>query len=102
VAEFLCDRITRAFRTEEFFVHGLHTDLPTYQIRKEDMTFTIIQDGPRIVLSMSAQYQHVARLIVLEELLALQDLLDSVKAMKSPDSMGQDLMTGILDSERSG
>ena len=33
MAEFICARITRAFRNEEFFVHMLDSDVPTYQIR---------------------------------------------------------------------
>ncbi len=97
LSEFLCSRITEAFRVEEFFVNRLHTDVPTWQIRKEDMVFTVMQEGSEIVLMMPVQHQYVARLIVLEELLALQDLLDTVKDMKSPDLMGSGLLTGAFD-----
>jgi len=96
VADFICGRILNAFRNEEFFVHGLHTDTPTYQIRKEEMTFTLIHDNENITITTPVKYQLVARMIILEEILTLQDLLESVKDMKSPDSMGNELMTGFF------
>ena len=96
VADFLCSCIMQAFRNEEFFVHRLHTDLPTYQICKEDMAFTVIHEDCRILLNMPAQFQHIARLIVLEEILALQDLLDSVKKMQNQNAMSLELMTGLF------
>jgi Kef-type K+ transport system membrane component KefB len=98
IADFLCARIMQAFRNEEFFVHRLHTDIPTYQIRKEDMAFSVINEGSRIQLNLPAEYQHIARLIVLEEILSLQDLLDSVKQMKRLDSMGADIITGAFST----
>jgi Kef-type K+ transport system membrane component KefB len=96
LAELLCQRIVRAFRDEEFFVHRLPTDVPTYQVRKDTMVFTMIRSGGTVRLNMPPAWQHVARMIVLEELLSLQDLLDSVKKMKSPDSMGTELMAGLF------
>jgi len=96
MAEFICARITRAFRNEEFFVHMLDSDMPTYQIRKEDMAFSIVQDDVHITISMPLQYEHVGRLIVLEEVLALKDLLDSAKDMQSPDQMGTDLVSNLF------
>ncbi|MBN1269526.1 MAG: cation:proton antiporter [Kiritimatiellae bacterium] len=102
MAEFLCSRIARAFRHEEFFVHRLHTDASTYEIRKEYMAFSLVQEGPEITLNMPARYQHVARLIVLEEVLTLQELLDSVKQMKSPGAMGAELLDGLYGGKRNG
>ncbi|NCC51008.1 MAG: cation:proton antiporter [Spartobacteria bacterium] len=96
ITDFLCERIMQAFRNEEFFVHRLYTDQPTYHICKDEMMFTVIQDGNQIVLSMPAKYQHIARMIVVEEILSLQDLLDSAKKMKSPDSMGIELLSGLF------
>jgi len=96
MAEFICGRITRAFRGEEFFVHLLDSDIPTYQIRKEDMAFSIVQDDVHITLSMPVQYEHIGRFIVLEEVLALKDLLESAKNMQSPDQMGTDLVSNLF------
>lgn len=96
MAEFICARITRAFRNEEFFVHKLDSDVPTYQIRKEDMAFSIVQDDATITISMPCQYEHIGRLIVLEEVLALKDLLESARNMQSPDQMGSDLVSNLF------
>lgn len=96
MAEFICSRITKAFRNEEFFVHRIDTDLPTYQVRKEDMAFTIVHNELSITISMPVQYEYVGRFIVLEEVLALKDLLDSAKDMQSPDQMGTDLVSNLF------
>lgn len=96
VAEFLAGRLVKAFRQEEFFVHRLHTDSPVYQIRKEDMAFTLMQHEEKLSVNAQAYYQHIARLIILEEVLALQDLLDSVKKMEDPGDMSQALLSGFF------
>lgn len=97
LAEFLVSRINRAFRNEEYFVHRLHTDTPTWQIRKEDISFTIIQDDRRVILNMPARYQHIARFIVLEEILNLSEFLESVRKMQSPEDMGAQLLKGVFE-----
>ncbi|HIE11743.1 MAG TPA: cation:proton antiporter [Kiritimatiellae bacterium] len=97
LAEFLVSRINRAFRAEEYFVHRLHTDTPTWQIRKEDISFTIIQDDRRVILNMPVRYQHIARFIVLEEILNLSEFLESVRKMQSPQDMGTELLKGAFD-----
>ena len=60
------------------------------------MAFSIVQDDVHITISMPLQYEHVGRLIVLEEVLALKDLLDSAKDMQSPDQMGTDLVSNLF------
>jgi Kef-type K+ transport system membrane component KefB len=98
IAEFLMARILKAFRQEEFFVHRLHPDTPVYQIRQEDMAFTLVQNGPEILLQTPAQHQHVARLIVLEEVLSLQSLLEATRELKDLSSMQTGLLSGMFDA----
>ena len=45
---------------------------------------------------MPTANQHIARMILLEELLSLSDLLESTKQMKGLDEMGSDLMSGLF------
>jgi len=97
LAEFLVSRINRAFRNEEYFVHRLHTDIPTWQIRKEDITFTLIQDNQKVILNMPARFQHIARFIVLEEILNLTEFLESVRQMQSPEDLGAQLLRGAFE-----
>lgn len=96
ITEFLLNRFVTALQREEFFVHHLHTEQPTHQVRKDDIIFTLIQDENILRLNVSTKNQHVARMILLEELLALSDLLESTKKMKDVDAMGTDLMAGLF------
>jgi len=96
ITEFLLNRFVRALQDEEFFVHRLHTDTPTYQIRKDDIAFMLILDGAKLQVNVPAAQQAIARMILLEELLSLSDLLESSKQMKGLDEMGSDLMSGLF------
>ncbi|MEN7973813.1 MAG: cation:proton antiporter, partial [Verrucomicrobiota bacterium] len=91
ITEFLLNRFVRALQNEEFFVHHLHTANPTYRVLKDDIAFTLIQDDKQLLVSVPTVNQHIARMILLEELLSLSDLLESTKKMKSIDEMGTDL-----------
>ncbi len=96
ISEFLRNRFVRALQQEEFFVHHLHTDQPTYRVLKDDIAFTIIEDDNKLVINVPAANQAIARMVLLEELLALTDLLESTKRMKNIDEMGSDLMSGLF------
>ena len=82
IAELLRERIVQAFQSEEFFVYALGMDPPTYQIRKDEMVFTLLQDGNTIILTSNSPDDYVARLVVLEEILNLADMVESVKKMQ--------------------
>lgn len=99
LAEFLFSRMAQGFRNEEFFVYRLGQDIPTYQIRKDDMVFTLSQEGEKILLTAPAKYEHVARFLMLEELLTLQDLATSFERMRDLDSMKSSLLKGVFDAE---
>ena len=96
LAEFMFARIAGAFRREEFFVYTLSHETGTIQIRKDEMTFSISQEGATLVLSSHEAHEHVLRLIVLEELLVLEDLFQSLKSLKE-NGMGKRLMEGLFD-----
>jgi Kef-type K+ transport system membrane component KefB len=96
ITEFLMARFVKALQREEFFVHHLHTEKPTYQVRKDDIVFTLIEDGTTLKLNVPAANQHIARMMLLEELLSLSDLLESTKKMKGIDEMGTDLLSGLF------
>jgi Kef-type K+ transport system membrane component KefB len=96
ITEFLLNRFIRALQDEEFFVHHLHTDTPTYRVLKDDIAFTLTGDGNQLKVDVPAANQHIARMILLEELLSLSDLLESTKQMKGLDEMGSDLMSGLF------
>lgn len=96
ITEFLLNRFVRALKDEEFFVHKLHTSTPTYRVLKDDIAFTLAEEGKQLTITVPTASQHIARMILLEELLSLSDLLESTKQMKGLDKMGTDLMSGLF------
>ncbi len=95
VAEFVMNRLIHAFRREEFFVHTMHGGNRAYQIRKDNLAFSFIQERGRIELLMTEASDHVVRFIVLEELLALEDVFEACKKIKDMQAMRSNLLTGL-------
>jgi Kef-type K+ transport system membrane component KefB len=96
IAEFLMQRLVRAFRREEFFVNRLQMETETYQVRKDDISFTLSCEGHQIGVSVPSDQQYLARLMIYEELLSLSDLLEASKNMKSLNEMGSELIGNLF------
>ena len=96
ITEFLLNRFIRALRNEEFYVNRLHPTEPTYQVRKDDIMFVLIEDGKTLRINVPDEHQTVARLMLLEELLSLSDLLEATQKMEDLQSMGNDLLAGMF------
>jgi Kef-type K+ transport system membrane component KefB len=96
IAEFLMQRLVRAFQREEFFVNRLHLEIEAWQVRKDDLSFTLTRADGHINVSVPADQQYVARLMVFEELLSLSDLLEASKNMKSLNVMGSELIGSLF------
>ncbi|OGV42741.1 MAG: sodium:proton exchanger [Lentisphaerae bacterium GWF2_57_35] len=99
LAEFMMVRIANAFRSEEFYVYRVTHDINTFQVRKDDMTFSITHEGSSISMTTHEKHEHVLRLVVLEELLALEDLFQSLKSLKE-NALGVQLLNGLFDKDR--
>lgn len=97
VAEFVLSRILRAFHHEEFFVHTIHDDILSYQIRKDDMAASITHEGGTITLNMNEQSEHVVRFVVLEELLAMEEVFESCRQITDLQNMGNELLSGLYN-----
>jgi Kef-type K+ transport system membrane component KefB len=96
IAEFLMQRLVRAFQREEFFVNRLHMEIEAWQVRKDDISFTLTREDGRISISVPSDQKYVARLMVFEELLSLSDLLEASKNMKSLNVMGSELIGNLF------
>ncbi|MFA5689187.1 MAG: cation:proton antiporter [Kiritimatiellales bacterium] len=96
IAEFMMQRLVRAFQREEFFVNHLHLEGETWQVRKDNLVFTLTRTGSVINASVPSDQQHIARLMILEELLSLSDLFEASKNMKSLDVMGTELVGNLF------
>jgi len=96
IAEFLMQRLVRFFQREEFFVNRLHLETETWQVRKDNLAFTLMREDGRIQVSVPSDQQHFARLMIYEELLSLSDLLEASKNMKSLNTIGSELIENLF------
>jgi len=96
IADFVRSRILRAFRHEEFFVHSIRDQTMSYQIRKDDMSASIIQDKGTVHIQMNQESEAVVRFLVLEELLAMEDVFESIKKVQNMESMSNDVLSGLF------
>jgi len=93
---FIASRIRGAFRNEEFYVHEVNIDAKIFQIRKEDISITLIQKPKVIELNTSQDNSQLVSLIVMEELLELKDLLQGIERLESPEGLCTELASGLF------
>ena len=96
ITEFLLGRFVRALRNEEFYVNRLHTEQLTYQVRKDDIMFVMIEDGTTLRINAAVEHQPLVRLMLTEELLSLSDLLEATQKMEDLQSMGSGLLANMF------
>jgi len=96
LARLLLERIARVFRQEEFFVTPLGEDPPVYQIRKDRMVFTLRLEDASVMLSSPAPYADLGRLFVLEEVLALKGIAESLKNAQPAEALSEALAGTIF------
>lgn len=96
IADFITEQILHGFRNEEFFVHHMDRSKPIYHIRKDEIHITFVQKDTTITLNTAPENEQFVRLLMLEGLLELNDMLSGLKSMKSPDMMGADLLIGMF------
>ncbi len=96
ITSFIANRIREAFRNEEFYVHEVNIEAKIYQIRKEDISITLIQRPEGIELNTSQENSHLASLIVMEEILELKDLLQGIERLESPEGLCTELASGLF------
>ena len=101
-ADFLRSRLITAFRNEEFFVNRVDFSNRIYRIRQDDITLTLTQNGDTIQISTAPEHEQFVRLLMLEEIVELTDLMESLKRVKDPESLGQNLVEGLFDENTDG
>jgi dolichyl-phosphate-mannose--protein O-mannosyl transferase len=68
-----------------------------YQIRKEKIVFTLRVEGLSVLLTSDRQYTHIARFILLEEVLLFKTLSADLQKISDSRTMG-DRIAGDLFS----
>ncbi len=97
IAAFMRRRILNAFRSEEFFVTRVDFDRHIYRVRKDEIVFTVVQEQGALAINLSPAHEQFIRLLVLEEIVELTDLLDGLKKIRDPGSLGSELVEGLFD-----
>lgn len=92
VADFLLGHIVQMFKAEECYVHQVTPRAPIYQIRKDDMTMTVKQEGKCVHLSFSAADREFARLIFLEALATLIRMFEGLREMDGGGALRQRIL----------
>jgi Kef-type K+ transport system membrane component KefB len=93
IAEFVLARLAQAFRGEAFFVHRINPGMPIYQLRREEVALTLLQEENRLVVESPPQHADIARFIVAEEMLELGLMFESLKKMSGALEIGQHLIS---------
>lgn len=96
ITSFIALRIRDAFRNEEFYVHELNIEEGIYQIRKEDISITLLHKEKKIELNTAQENTHLVSLIVMEELLELKDMLQSIEKLESPEGLCTELASCLF------
>ncbi len=101
-ADFLRGRIVEAFRSEGFYVSRVDMNSRIYRIRQDDVHITLDQRGTVISLNTDGKNEQLVRLILLEELVELRDLIAGLQKMDESGPggggrLGDDLVGGLFD-----
>ena len=95
-ADFLRGRVLGAFRNADFFVTRVDFTRPIYRIRRDNTMVTLTQDDESLTISMRPVDEQFVRLLVLEELVELTDMMERLKDFRSPGSLGQSVVQGLF------
>ena len=95
-ADFVRSRIVEAFRSEGFFVARVDINSRIYRIRQNEINITMVQRDGRITLTTPEENEQLVRLLLLEELVELKDMMAGLEAMGSAETLGASLVDGMF------
>jgi hypothetical protein len=96
-ADFVRGRIIEAFRSEGFFVSRIDMNSRIYRIRQDEVNITLVQSEGTITLSTPAENEQLVRLLLLEELVELKEMIGSLQQMGGEArAMENDLVGGLF------
>lgn len=99
MADLFRKNMLTSFRGEEFFVQKIESDQPLYSVRKDALSINILQKDDKLSISAPPQQESFIRLMIVEEVLQLKELLSGLDAMKNPELMGAELMMQMFKAE---
>ena len=96
LAEFVLSRLVRGFRDEEFFVYRLGRESRPTRSARTTWCSPCPRMANRVLLTTPARHEHVARFIVLEEILELQDMAQAFEKLQELDTVKASLLQGLF------
>ena len=93
VADFLLSRIAQTFEQEECYVQQPAPGADLYHIRKDDIAITVRQEGDRIILSCREADRLYARLVLMESVAQLIQMLEGLRHLENVDTFRDQVMS---------
>jgi mannitol/fructose-specific phosphotransferase system IIA component (Ntr-type) len=94
IAYLVSDSLRKDLRDEGFFVQVMNHDVGLCQVRKGDISISIIVEESVITIETSREDMNFVKTAVYEVILALDDTIEKLKASYDPVLMKKDLMDG--------
>lgn len=99
MSKFILELVLDSFRNEEFYIQQMDFDRDIYHVRKDEITITVLLVENTLTINTQPENEQFVKLLMLEEILVLNDFLDGLEGMKSPDMMGAEIMRGMFSSD---
>lgn len=95
-AKLFIGELLNSFRDEEFFVQMLDAEEPVYVVRKDKLSLSITQESDKLSVACSPDTESLVRLMIVEEVVKLKEMLAGLDSMKNPDLMGAEVMMNMF------
>ncbi len=99
LVSFIVDRIVASFKSEEFFVNRIHRDSSLYQIKKDNILIILEWTDKEVILSTHQKNESLVRLILSEDLLELQEIIQSVRKSQDTESLYSGLLGNLFNDD---
>jgi len=98
-SDFVRRSLQDAFRQEGFFVKRLEGAQEGWQIRKDEMVFTMGLREHNIEITAKKEHEAFIRLMMVETMVDFKEFVDSLQGMNNEDMMGANLLMNMFAGE---
>ena len=98
-SEFVRRSLQDAFRQEGFFVKRLEGSQEGWQIRKDEIVFTMGLREHNIEITAKREHEAFIRLMMVETMVDFKEFVDSLQGMNNDDMMGANLLMNMFAGE---
>lgn len=91
LTEFLISKIITEMKEEGFYIHTMEAGEKLYQMRKEEMFITMVQNDRKVSITSRIKDVGFVKTMVYESLLDLHETVNKLKDTAKPESLQKDL-----------